>query len=98
MTQMSRLQSPADGRRETYPAARAVSPKLHAYFTAKAAKLTSLGEEIGAVPDAETIEAIINAAFWASLRREEGYAAKISLAFVAAQQTEHPLIFERALP
>jgi hypothetical protein len=98
MTQMSKLPSPADGRREAYAAARAVSPKLHAYFTAKAAKLTSLGEEIGAVPDAETIEAIINAAFWASLRREEGYAPRISLAFVAAQQTEHALIFERALP
>jgi len=31
-------------------------------------------------PDAATIEAIIDAAFWASLRREENYAPKISLA------------------
>jgi hypothetical protein len=85
-------------RREAYPAARAVSPKIHSYFARKAEKLKSLGEEVGAVPDARIIEAIINAAFWASLRREEGYAPKISLAFVAPEQTADPLVFERPLP
>ena len=35
-----------------------------------------------APPDAEDIEAIIDAAFWASLRREEGYVPKISLALL----------------
>jgi hypothetical protein len=85
-------------RREAYPAARVVSPKIHSYFARKAEKLKCLGEEVGAVPDAETIEAIINAAFWASLRREEGYAPKISLAFVAPEQTVDPLMFERPLP
>jgi hypothetical protein len=84
--------------REAYPAARAVSPKLHRYFARKAEKLTSLGEKIGAVPDSGIIEAVINAAFWASLRREEGYAPKISLAFVAPEQTGDPLMFERPLP
>jgi hypothetical protein len=85
-------------RGEAYPAARAVSPKIHSYFARKAEKLKSLGEEVGTVPDAEIIEAIINAAFWASLRREEGYAPKISLAFVAPEQTADPLMFERPLP
>jgi hypothetical protein len=85
-------------RREAYPAARAVSPKIHSYFAHKAEKLKSLGEEVGAVPDARIIEAIINAAFWASLRREEGYAPKISLAFVAPEQAADPLVFERRLP
>jgi hypothetical protein len=85
-------------RREAYPAARAVSPKIHSYLARKAEKLKSLGEETGAVPDAAIIEAIINAAFWASLRREEGYAHKISLAFVAPEQTADPLMFERPLP
>ena len=85
-------------RREAYPAARAVSPKIHSYFARKAEKLKSLGEEVGTVPDAEVVEAIINAAFWASLRREEGYAPKISLAFVAPGQTADPLMFERPLP
>jgi hypothetical protein len=35
---------------------------------------------------------------WASLRREEGYASKISLAFVSPEQTLDPLMFERPLP
>ncbi len=35
---------------------------------------------------------------WASLRREEGYAPKISLAFLPAQDSASPLILERPLP
>jgi hypothetical protein len=45
----------------------------------------------------QTLEAIIDAAFWASLRREEGYAPKISLAFLPPEQGVHPLMFERPL-
>ncbi len=44
------------------------------------------------------IEAIIDAAFWASLRREEGYAPKISLAFLPPEQAGQPLTFEHRLP
>jgi hypothetical protein len=44
------------------------------------------------------IEAIIDAAFWASLRREESYVPKISLAFLPPEAAEHPLLFERPLP
>ena len=54
--------------------------------------------ERATVPDAETIEAIIDAAFWASLRREEGYTPRISLAFLSPEEAAHPLIFERPLP
>lgn len=51
-----------------------------------------------AVPDTKTIEAMIEAAFWASLRREEGYMPRISLAFVAPEAVRWPLMFERRLP
>jgi hypothetical protein len=44
------------------------------------------------------IEAMIDAAFWASLRREEGYAPKISLALAAPEHTSSPLRFARPLP
>ena len=44
------------------------------------------------------IEAIIDAAFWASLRREEGYVPKISLALLSPEQAVHPIVFERSLP
>jgi hypothetical protein len=34
------------------------------------------------VPDASVVGALVDAAFWASLRREEGYVPTISLAFL----------------
>jgi hypothetical protein len=49
-------------------------------------------------PDADAIEAMVDAAFWASLRREEGYVPRISLTFLRPEQTLSPLIFERPLP
>jgi hypothetical protein len=54
----------------------------------------------GFVPpsDAQAIEAIIDAAFWASLRREEGFSPKISLALLPPEQAGQPLRFEHALP
>ena len=39
-----------------------------------------------AAPTVEDIEAIIDAAFWASLRREENYLPKISLALLPPEQ------------
>jgi hypothetical protein len=53
---------------------------------------------VATLPDVEAIEAMIGAAFWASLRREEGYAPRISLAFLAPAESSHPLLFERRLP
>ena len=52
-------------------------------------------KEIELLPDVETIEAIIDVAFWASLRREEIYTPRVSLAFAAPAQVELPLVFER---
>src|SRR5262249_2720547 len=48
--------------------------------------------------NAAAVEAVIEAAFWASLRREEGYIPRISLAFVAPEAVGQPLRFERQLP
>jgi hypothetical protein len=41
---------------------------------------------------------VIDATFWASLRREEGYIPKISLAYLPPEQATHPLLFEYPLP
>ena len=49
------------------------------------------------MPDAQTIEAMIDAAFWASLRREEGYAPKISLAYLPPNQGGRALTFAQRL-
>ncbi|MBI3491036.1 MAG: hypothetical protein HY047_04485 [Acidobacteria bacterium] len=81
-----------------YPAARAVAPEVHAHFAQHAAEARRRGQNnVAATPDAVTIEAIIDAAFWASLRREESYVPKISLAFVSPNSADHPLVFERPL-
>jgi hypothetical protein len=86
-------------REAAYAAARTVSPALHAYFAHHRTDAINRGQQhLAPLPDVETIEAIIEAAFWASLRREEGYWPKISLAFLPRQEALHPLILERPLP
>jgi hypothetical protein len=55
-------------------------------------------EPVASLPDVRSIEAIIDAAFWASLRREESYVPKISLALIAPSPAMHPLVFEQPLP
>lgn len=83
----------------TYKAARAVSARVEAHFAWHLAKARERGEQgLAPAPDAATIEAIIDATFWASLRREEGRSPKISLAFFQPDQVPQPLIFERTLP
>jgi hypothetical protein len=50
------------------------------------------------LPDASIIATLIDAAFWASLRREEGYVPRISLAYLPPTLEIHPLTFETPLP
>ena len=86
-------------KREAYPAARTISPRLHAYFARhREAAVCSEDCPLAPLPDAQTIEAIVDAAFWASLRREEGYVPRISLAFLSPEQAKLPLMFARPLP
>jgi hypothetical protein len=82
-----------------YPAARAAAEKIYPHFQAH--HETSPGDDgrkSAPLPDTETIEAIIDAGFWASLRREEGFTPKISLAFVTPEHVQLPLRFERPIP
>jgi hypothetical protein len=82
-----------------YPAARAVAATIKAHFARHLAAARAKGEDgLAAQPDTQTIEEIIDAAFWASLRREEGYAPKISLALLPPEQAGQPLMFEQRLP
>lgn len=82
-----------------YPAARIVSPQVHAYFLRQRADTDAHGNiRLATLPDTATIQAIVDAAFWASLRREEGFIPKISLAFLSPDQAKTALLFERPLP
>jgi Probable sensor domain DACNV len=87
------------GRGPAYPAARIVAPKVEAHFRRHiAAEGGERHAQTPAAPDADTIEALIDAAFWASLRREESYVPKISLAYLSPEQAPYPLEFERRFP
>jgi hypothetical protein len=82
-----------------YPAARAVAPTVEAHFARHHSAARQQGrQELAPLPDARAVEAIVEAAFWASLRREEGHAPKISLAFLPPEQAGQPMTFERPLP
>jgi len=76
-----------------------VAPKVQAYFAQHIGEAHRRGQaKVEAAPDADTIEAIIDAAFWASLRREESYVPKISLVLLSPDRASSPLMFERPLP
>src|SRR5262245_32007565 len=82
-----------------YAVARAVAPRIHAHFSSHREldrQPDAAVEET--IPDEAAIEAMIDTAFWASLRREEAYVPKISLAFLSPSATDHPLVLEQSLP
>jgi len=82
-----------------YPAARIVAPKVQAHFARHLDAARERGhEELPETPTAIAIEALIDAAFWASLRREEGITPTISLAYVPPDLAGHPLRFAAPIP
>jgi Probable sensor domain DACNV len=86
-------------RKPTYQAASAVAPTVETHFARHILQARQLGEtDLAAPPDAKTVEAIIDATFWASFRPEEGRFPKISLAYLSPDDANQPLLFERPLP
>ena len=75
-----------------YPPARSVAETVAAHFRRHG------GKYAGHLPDAGVVERIVDAAFWASLRREEGRAPTISIAYLPPAVAGHPLQFEQPLP
>lgn len=81
----------------TYLPARLVAPLAEEHFARCAAEGDSPLDLRAPSPDAETIEAIVSTAFWASLRREEGVSPKISIALLRPDETESAMIFGHPL-
>ncbi len=82
-----------------YAAARVVASRVHAHLSRHREGILARGEAAPVpVPDPQDIEAIVEAAFWASVRREEGYVPTISLAFLPPDRGIQPLRFARVLP
>jgi hypothetical protein len=88
------MDHPVSAGPSTYSAARAIAPRVRDHFARQGAGRTD-GVPL---PEAAAIETVIDAAFWASLRREEGQTPRISLALLPPGQAPHPLMFERLLP
>ena len=83
----------------TYQAAKIVAPKMEAIFAQHLQEAKESGEEdLAPLPEAKFVEHILDATFWASLRKEEGYPTKISLAFVSPDQAGNPLLLKHHLP
>jgi len=81
-----------------YAAARSAAPGLVDYFARQAAAGPARPAAGAGLPDAATIEALIDAGFWASLQREEGYAPEISLAYLPPERAARPLMLAEPLP
>lgn len=82
-----------------YQAARSVSGAIENHFADQLTAAARRGEaNLAPEPQKHIIEAIIDTAFWTSLRKEEGRSPKISLAFLPPDKAEQPLLFERRLP
>jgi hypothetical protein len=84
--------------RSTYKAASAAAPAIESHFIKLlATALLQGGQDLAPEPSKNVIEAIIDVAFWASLRREEGRSPKVSLTYLPPQLAGQPLIFEERI-
>jgi hypothetical protein len=74
-----------------YPAARDAAARVYPHYRAHPGGMPLL-------PDLEAMEAIIDVAFWTSLRREELLTPKVTLAWVEPSQVRTAVRFERPVP
>ena len=81
-----------------YPAARSVAATVEEYFARRLAEAREQGaDDMAPLPGAVAVEAMVDTAFWASLRREEGHATRISLAYLPPERAHSPMLFEERL-
>ncbi|MDN3588975.1 hypothetical protein QWY86_20025 [Pedobacter aquatilis] len=83
----------------TYKAANTIAATIEQHFIKLHQNAIAQGEvDLATQPDKFTIEALIDVAFWSSLRKEEGHSPRISIAFLPPDQTSNPLLFAKKLP
>ncbi len=82
-----------------YPAARAVAVRVQELFARHIGAARRHGRrDLCAEPEVADIEAMIDVAFWASLRREEGVTPTISLALLPPEGARQSIRFAQELP
>ncbi|MBF9238669.1 hypothetical protein I2I05_14790 [Hymenobacter sp. BT683] len=77
----------------TYLTARMAAPRVEAHFARHRESSVEQASRLASPPETHCVEAIIDVAFWASMRREEGHAPRISLALLPPEQARQPLVF-----
>lgn len=83
---------------QPYAVARLAADRIHRHWAHHTVPAQfSTGGQAAALPDSATISALLDAAFWTSLRQEEGYTPRISLAFVGPEQVHGALVFANVL-
>jgi hypothetical protein len=81
----------------TYAAAQLAADRIHRHLTTHSVPGQFSAEHAATLPDSATLAALIDAAFWTSLRREEGYIPRVSIAFVAPGQVDDAVSFATSL-
>ena len=81
----------------TYASAQLAADRILRYFATQSVLPRFSAEHAATLPDSAALAALIDAAFWTSLRREEGYIPRVSLAFVAREQVDDALTFATSL-
>jgi len=82
-----------------YSLAPAAATAVGAFFERHAPPGGANGADARAlIPDSQSVVAMVDAAFWASLRKEEGRSPRLSMAFVPRDRAGQPLTFEVPLP
>jgi hypothetical protein len=81
----------------TYAAARLAADRIHRHLAMHSAPAKAPNARVATLPDPATLATLLDAAFWTSLRREEGYIPRISVAFVAPEQVDDAVAFAASL-
>ncbi len=79
----------------TYAAARIAADRIHRYFERNPLPPS---ECLATLPDPATLASLIDIAFWTSLRREESFTPRITLAFAGPEQVSKPISFATPIP
>ncbi len=84
--------------RSTYQAAATAAPVIEKHFERLLRTAAEQGEtDLAPAPSAKVVGTIIDVAFWASLRKEEGRSPKISLVYLSPELAGEPLVFEEPI-
>ncbi|MEP6778811.1 MAG: putative sensor domain DACNV-containing protein [Gemmatimonadaceae bacterium] len=77
-----------------FPAALPIAARIASHLARQMAAAHESGNyDLAVLPPVHEIAAVVDAAFWASLRHEEGFSPRISLAITASNTSDCPLLF-----